>query len=138
MTLCACQPGIDPEGSESASQAQLSDSSELQLRPQWLVILFGRVRTSLAARGGVHEPLDAVRAVLAGADVVQLLSCLLRHGSEYLDHIRLEFEQWGQKHEYASIEQMRGRASIASEANPEQFERTSLIRLFQSWRRPGS
>lgn len=59
------QPGIHPEQSGSSSQAQLSDSSELQLRLQWLAILFGRVRTSLAASGGVHEPLDAIRAVLA-------------------------------------------------------------------------
>jgi dihydroorotate dehydrogenase (fumarate) len=129
-----CQPDIDPEALQLVPRLQLSDSSELLLRLRWLAILSGRVRTSLAASGGVHEPLDAVKAVMAGADAVQLVSALLRHGPEHLGRIRHEFERWGDAHGYASIDEMRGRMSLSWCRHPEHFERGLFVRMLQSWR----
>jgi len=58
----------------------LSDSSELLLRLRWLAILSGHVKASLAASGGVHTALDALKAVMAGAHAVQMVSALLHDG----------------------------------------------------------
>ena len=41
-------------------------------------------RASLAVTGGVHTALDAVKAVMAGAHAVQMVSALLRRGPEHL------------------------------------------------------
>src|SRR5215510_2497823 len=56
------QPDIDPVRRETAWQLDLSDSSELRLRLRWIAILWGRIKASLALTGGVHEPIDAVKA----------------------------------------------------------------------------
>ena len=69
-------------------QAELSTSAELRLRLHWLALLHGRVRPSLAATGGVATPDDGIKALLAGADVVQLVSALLRHGPGHLAAMR--------------------------------------------------
>ena len=74
------QPDIDPLTLETVPQLHLSDSSELLLRLRWLAILDGRLRGSLAVSGGVHEPIDAVKAIMAGADGVQIVSALLKRG----------------------------------------------------------
>jgi dihydroorotate dehydrogenase (fumarate) len=126
------QPDIDPGTLEPVLTLDLSDSSELPLRLRWIAILHGRVRASLAVTGGVHEGLDAVKAVLAGADVVQIVSALMVKGPDRLRQMRAGFERWGDEHGYASIGDMRGKVSLAACANPAAFERGNYVRLIQA------
>ena len=58
----------------------LSTSADLLLRLRWLAILHGRVRPTLVVTGGVATPEDGIKALLAGADAVQMVSAILRHG----------------------------------------------------------
>ncbi len=130
------QTDIDAEELETPPRLQLSDSTDLQLRLQWLAILSGRFRGSLAASGGVHEPIDAVKAVMAGATAVQMVSALLRHGPKELTRIRLGFEEWCHAHEYTSIDQVRGSMSLEKCPDRYAFERGSYLRTLQSWTPP--
>jgi dihydroorotate dehydrogenase (fumarate) len=129
------QPDIDAETLTTLPQLTLSDSSELLLRLRWLAVVAGRIRGSLAASGGVHEPVDAVKAILAGADVVQLVSALLRRGPAYLKVVRQAVEQWGDEHGYGSVDQMRGSMSLSRCPDPTAFERGQYVRVLQSWQR---
>ena len=131
------QPDIDPEGQQTTMQLTLSDSSELLLRLRWIAILAGQVKASLAATGGVHEALDAVKAIMAGADCVQLVSTLLRYGPTRLDRIRRAFEHWAGEHQYASVREMRGSVSLERSPDPRTFERGNYVRLLQSSQKPG-
>jgi len=126
------QPDIDPDRLEPSLQLELSDSSELRLRLRWIAILSGRVKMSLGLTGGVHQPIDAVKAVMAGADGVQMASALLRHGADYLARMREGFEQWGEAHGYESLHQMRGCMNLAHSSSPQTFERGNYIRTLQS------
>ena len=129
------QADIDPETLEAVPHLQLSTSSDLLLRLRWLAILAGEVRVSLAVTGGVHDPIDAVKAVMAGADAVQLVSALLRKGPGHLRYIRQRFEQWGDEHGYGSIDDMRGSMSLKHCPDPTAFERGNYLRTLQSWHR---
>ncbi|MGE5242718.1 MAG: dihydroorotate dehydrogenase-like protein [Betaproteobacteria bacterium] len=132
------QPDIDPEALEAIPRLRYSDSSELLLRVRWIAVLFGRLRASLAASGGVHEPIDAVKAVMAGADVVQIVSALLEHGPARLRDVRRDFERWIDEHEYESLDQLRGSMSHARCPDPAAFERGNYMRILQSWHRPAT
>ena len=77
------QPDIEVEQLEVV-RVQLSSSAELPLRLRWLAILSGRVKSSLAVTGGVHTANDAIKAVMAGAHGVQMVSALLKHGPGHL------------------------------------------------------
>lgn len=127
------QPDIDTEALEVASTLRLSDSSELLLRLRWLAILSGRVGTSLAVTGGVHTALDAVKAVMAGADAVQIVSTLLRHGPEELARLRRDLALWLEEHEYDSLEQMRGSMNLLRCPDPGAHERSNYMAVLQSW-----
>ena len=127
------QPDIDPMRLETVPQLHLSDSSELLLRLRWLAILYGRLRGSLAVSGGVHEPIDAVKAIMAGADGVQIVSALLTRGPAYLRQIVTGFQQWADEHDYESLDQMRGSMSLARCPDPASFERGNYVRILQSW-----
>jgi dihydroorotate dehydrogenase (fumarate) len=128
------QPDIDPEELNVVPSLHLSDSSELLLRLRWLAILSGRLKCSLAVSGGVHSGLDAVKALMTGADAVQMVSALLRRGPEYLNTVRQEVVEFMEEHEYASLAQLRGSMSLAKCPDPAAFERANYTRVLQSWR----
>ena len=68
------QPDLDLEDLEVAPRLSLSTSEDLRLPLRWIAILNGRVDASLAATSGVHSAEDALKALLAGADVAMLAS----------------------------------------------------------------
>ena len=128
------QPDIDPEALEAVPRLILSDSHELLLRLRWLAVLSGRSQVSLACSGGVHTTLDAIKALMAGATVVQLVSALLQHGPFRLAAVREEVGRWLEQHEYESLEQLRGSMNLARCPDPSAFERANYMRILQSWR----
>lgn len=127
------QPDVDTKTMTVTPDVQFSTSAELRLRLRWAAILFGRVRASLAITGGVETPEDGVKAILAGADAVQLVSALLRHGPAHLGAMREGLERWMTERQMATITDVRGRASLTTTADPEAFERGHYIRSLQSW-----
>ena len=129
------QPDIDPEVLEVVPSLRFSDSSELRPRLRWLAILSGRVQLGLAASGGVHTGLDALKAVMAGAHAVQLVSALLRHGPEHLAVVRADLAHWLEEHEYESLAEARGSMSLQRCPDPAAFERANYLHVLQSWRR---
>jgi dihydroorotate dehydrogenase (fumarate) len=125
------QPDIDLDTLDVSMDIELSTSSELLVRLRWMAILHGRLTASLALSGGVHTGLDAVKAVLAGADAVQIVSALIQSGPARLGEIRREFVRWATAHRYERIQDMRGRVSLARATNPAAFERGNYIRMLQ-------
>jgi dihydroorotate dehydrogenase (fumarate) len=128
------QPDIDVEELEVARSLHLSDSHELLLRLRWLAVLSGRIEASLAVTGGVHTVLDAIKAVMAGAHAVQMVSALLRHGPEHLTTVRDGIAAWLERHEYDSLRQMRGSMSLERCPDPRAYERANYMHVLQSWR----
>jgi len=125
------QPDIDPVRRTAVPELRYSDSSELLMRLRWLAILAGRVRASLAVTGGVHTALDAVKAVLAGADAVQMVSALMTGGPAALTRVRVGFARWADEHHYGSVREMCGAASLAHSANPHEYERANYVRILR-------
>lgn len=126
------QPDIDPEIVEAVPRLTLSTSDELLLRVRWLAILSGCVRPSLAASGGVHSSLDALKAIMAGAHAVQMVSALLQRGPLLLARVRRELSHWLEQHEYESIAQIQGVGSLQRTSNPDAFERGHYLQVLQS------
>ena len=127
------QPDIDIDTLETVPDARLSTSDELLLRLRWLAILHGRVRLSLIASGGVATPDDAVKALLAGADAVQVASAALRHGPEYLGKLRDGVCRWMTRMKFDNLDAVRGKLSLQNVHDPSAFERAHYLRTLQSW-----
>jgi dihydroorotate dehydrogenase (fumarate) len=128
------QPDIDPEALEVVPSLHLSDPSELRMRLRWLAILSGRLNASLGCSGGVHSAVDAVKALMAGAHGVQMVSALLKHGPEHLRQVISALRAWLEEHEYESVRQLTGSMSLERCPNPGALERANYMRILQSWR----
>ncbi len=129
------QPDIDLEQLDVALTLRLSDSSELLLRLRWLALLSGRLNLSLAVSGGVHTGLDALKAVMAGAHGVQMVSAILEHGPEHIATVRAEMETWLEEHEYESLRQAQGSMNLARCQHPETYERGNYLKILQGYSR---
>jgi len=127
------QPDFNIEELVVSPQLALSDRSELLLRLRWLAIISPQLRGSLAATGGVHTTTDVVKALLAGAHTVQLVSVLLRHGPRFLTTLVNGLQDWLREHEYDSLDQLRGAMSHRRCPDPAAFERANYIRILQTW-----
>jgi dihydroorotate dehydrogenase (fumarate) len=128
------QPDIDLEHLAAEATLRLSNPVELLVRLRWLAILHGQVKVPLAASGGVHSAMDAMKSVAAGASAVQMVSALLIHGPEHLNSVREEMIHWMEEHEYESLQQMLGSMSLNKCPNPLAFTRANYMRMLQGWR----
>ncbi|HEX7553185.1 MAG TPA: dihydroorotate dehydrogenase-like protein [Geothrix sp.] len=128
------QPDINVEELLAEPSLQLSGPGDLLLRLRWLAVLHGRVKGSLAVTGGVHDGIGALKAVMAGADAVQMVSALLIHGPERLAQARAGLAEWLEEHEYESLAQARGSMSLLNSPNPQAFTRANYMRILNGWK----
>jgi dihydroorotate dehydrogenase (fumarate) len=129
------QPDIDIRTMRASPQVELSTSAELLLRLRWVAILHGRIKPSLAITGGVATPPDGIKALLAGADAVQMVSALLRHGPAYVSTMRRGLEDWLEWNKASSLNDVKGAVSLKTRRDPGAFERAHYIRTLHSWAR---
>ena len=127
------QPDIDIRTMQAIPRLELSTSAELLLRLRWLAILHGRVRPTLAVSGGVATPNDGIKAILAGAHAVQMVSALLRHGAAYVSSMLHGLEAWMDWNKINRVDEMRGRSSLETTRDRGAFERANYIRTLHSW-----
>lgn len=127
------QADIDPVALETVRTLHLSTPDELLLRLRWLAILSPMLELSLAASGGVHDASGAIRAIMAGATIVQSVSALLHHGPARLRQIVADLATFLDEHEYESLAAMTGNMNLARCPDPHAYERADYIQVLRSW-----
>jgi dihydroorotate dehydrogenase (fumarate) len=126
-------PDIEPGSLASVPPLQLSRTTELPLRLRWLAILSCRLRIPLAATGGIHDEIAAIKAVMAGARVVQMVSAILARGPGHLRDVRTAMESWMGRHGYDSIARMRGSMDLEACPDAAAYARATAILALQRW-----
>ena len=120
------QPDVNLEELVVEPRVLLSTAHDLRLPLNWIGLLFGRVRLSFGASGGVHSAADVVKLLLVGADVTMTCSLLLKEGIGQLRKVEADLHRWMEQHEYATVGQMRGVLSQLRCNDPTAFERVQF------------
>lgn len=126
------QPDIDPDTESLVNEMVLSNANELRVPLRWAALLYGRTKLDLAVNTGVHTGRDVVKAMLAGATVVQVASTLLRNGIPYLSTMLMDMQNWMEEKGYDSVEDFRGNVSQKKVDDPFGFERAQYVKLLSS------
>jgi dihydroorotate dehydrogenase (fumarate) len=126
------QPDLDLDSLEVTPQLVLSTSEELRLPLRWIAILYREVPAALAASTGVHTAADAVKVLMAGADVAMMTSALLRHGPEHLRAVEAGLQDWLEEHGMQTVGHLRGMRSQRSVRDPAAWERANYITMLSS------
>jgi dihydroorotate dehydrogenase (fumarate) len=127
------QPDIELETLEISPNVLLSTPMAMRLPMRWIAMLYGRVGANLAATSGIHRATDALKMLMAGADVTMLCSVLLRRGIEHIRVIEREMREWMEEHEYESVEQLKGSMSQKNCPDPSAFERAQYMRALATY-----
>jgi dihydroorotate dehydrogenase (fumarate) len=124
------QIDIDVKKVEIAPGLRFSSPDELSLPLRWIALLAGSVSCDLAASTGVHDGDGFVKALLAGATVVQVCSALYEKGMGHIGDIIRDTETWMQGHNFGSVGEFRGKLSREVTERPELYERLQYIKTF--------
>lgn len=129
-------PDFDLDKLEITSGSVLSTPSDITISLRWIGIMAERVKCDLAASTGVHDGNGAIKQILAGANAVQVVSSVYKHGAKHIGTILNDLNNWMDKKGYASIDAMRGKMSQAQSQNPAAFERVQFMKYFRGYQKP--
>src|SRR5215831_9080362 len=127
------QPDIELETLEVSPNVLLSTPMAMRLPMRWIALLYGRIGANLAATSEIHHGVDALKMIMAGADVTMLCSVLLRHGIGHIRVLEREMREWMEEHEYESVEQIKGIMSQKNCPDPTAFERAQYTRALKTY-----
>jgi dihydroorotate dehydrogenase (fumarate) len=129
------QPDIDVKSRQLVPRLSLSREEDILLPLRWIAILYGQIEASLALTTGVHSANNALKAILAGADIAQVCSVLLSKGipslAEIITDLNRELDEMG----VATLAEIRGSLSLVEQVEPTAYERAGYVKLLQSYGR---
>jgi len=125
---------IDLEELNATQVINPSSSKDLSETLRWCAILYNKLETSLCASTGVSTHEDILKAMMSGADAVQMVSAILKNGEEHIQTVLDHLVAWMEEKEYVSIEQMKGSISLHHTSNPAAYQRANYMRILTDYR----
>lgn len=126
------QPDVSLDKLAAVPSMTLSAPSEALLPLRWIALLHGRVKAHLAASTGVYDAPGVLKQLLAGAQVVQLASALVKSGIPHLGKMLAGIEDWLDKRGLESADAARGMVSQRAVQDPAAYERAQYVHLILS------
>lgn len=123
-------PDFDLEKLEVVSSNVFSNPSDVTISLRWIGIMSERVNCDLAASTGVHDGAALIKQILAGANAVQVVSALYKHGKGHIATMLNTLEEWMKKKGFKSLSDFRGKLSQAKSSNPAVYERVQFMKYF--------
>ena len=122
------QLDIDVDSIKLVGGNPLSSPKEMNLPLRWIALLSGRIECDFAASTGVHNGIDAIKMILAGAKAVQICSALYQNGVEQIGQVLQEMKDWMKGHNFESLSDFRGILSQGESDKSELYERLQYIK----------
>lgn len=124
------QPDISLETLAVGNAAFHSSGLEYPEALRWTAILAPRLGVPIAAAGGIHDGATAIKMIVAGATVVEVVSTLYKNGSEQIGTMIHELDSWMEQRGYPTLEEVRGVLSSKNYDRPDLFERVQYMRYY--------
>lgn len=105
------QPDIDIEREELVFPWYLSNSGDHRLALRFAGMLYDTIKADIAGNTGILTGGDAIQVLMAGADVVQIVTALYKNGIGHIKTMLNDINTWMDKKEYANIDAFRGKLS---------------------------
>jgi len=124
------QVDIDTESESLKNASWLSAPTDIYNTLRWVAILSKKMRCDISASTGVYTSDDVVKMLLAGANTVQVVSCLYKNGVEYIKELQQGLESWMEKKGYDNVSKFRGKLSVQPTDKTSVAMRTQFMKYF--------
>ncbi|HKJ42364.1 MAG TPA: dihydroorotate dehydrogenase-like protein [Sunxiuqinia sp.] len=121
------QPDIDIEEELFHYPWELTQEKDHQLALRYAGLLYGNIDASVCASRGISDSKDVVKMLLAGADVVQVVSAIYRHQPPFVANVLKELSEWMDKKQYMSLNDFRGKLSRKNLKDPFSYQRAQYV-----------
>jgi len=121
------QPEIDIEKEEYYYPWELSNPKDHMLTLRAAGLLYGNVSGSICASRGIYDGSDVIKMILAGADVVQMVSTIYRNQPSVVADILTEMNRWMDNKGYKTLDDFRGKLSRKNMKDPFTYQRAQYV-----------
>jgi len=105
------EPDIDLETQKHIVPFNLSHDTDYRMSLRYAALLEGNITADVCCSTGVFDGASVLKAILAGAQAVQIVSGFLRFGPGLMKKILDDMEQWLGKKKYYFLSDFRGKLS---------------------------
>ncbi|WP_320111778.1 dihydroorotate dehydrogenase-like protein [Draconibacterium orientale] len=121
------QPEIDIEKEEYFYPWELSNPKDHMVGLRYAGLLYGNVEGSVCISRGIYDANDVIKMLLAGADVVQMVSTIYRNSPSVVSDILMDINKWMDDKGYTSLDDFRGKLSRKSMKDPFAYQRAQYV-----------
>ena len=121
------QPEINIDDEEFYFPWDLTQEKEYQLSLRYAGLLYGNLDASICSSRGISKAEDVIKMLLAGADVVQVVSAIYRNQPAYVKTMLDEISGWMDKKGYKSIIDFKGKLSRKYMKDPFNYQRAQYV-----------
>ncbi len=121
------EPEIDINEEKPVFPFNLSNKGDHKLALRYTGLLHGNVKADICSSSGIFDSEDVIKMLLAGADVVQVVSTLYKNKIEHVSTILQGVEDWMDKKGYKSIDDFRGKLSRNKYKDPFVYMRGQYV-----------
>lgn len=121
------QPDINIETEEMIFPYNLSSENESRLPLRYTGLLYDNVNADICSNRGIFNGEDVIKMILAGANVVQVVSTIYKHGPQQITKMLEDMEIWMANREYSNLEEFRGNMSKKNINDPFAYRRAQYV-----------
>ena len=121
------QPEIDIEKEVFDFPWELTQSRDHHLSLRYVGLLHGNIEGSVCGSRGIYTSEDVIRLLLAGADVVQIVSAIYKNQPAYVGTMLAEIQTWMDKKGYKKLDDFRGNLSRKNLKDPYTYQRAQYV-----------
>jgi dihydroorotate dehydrogenase (fumarate) len=121
------QPDINIDLEELHFPYNLSSEHESRLPLRYVGILYDNIKADLCANRGIFTGEDVIKMILAGANVVQIVSTIYKHGPSQIAKMLEDMEIWMANKQYNHLSEFRGKLSKKNIKDPFAYRRAQYV-----------
>lgn len=121
------QPDIDIDKEALQYPYLLSNEEDNRLPLRFAGLLYKNIKGSICSNTGIFTGRDVVKMLLAGADCVQVVSSIYKHGPKQVTKMLQEMEEWMDSKKYNSVGQFKGKLSKVNIKDPYAYQRAQYV-----------
>jgi len=121
------QPDIDINKEAMHFPYHLSQQQDNRLPLRYAGILYDNTKADVCANSGIFNGDDVIKMLLAGANVVQVVSTIYKHGPQQISKMLEDMEIWMANKQYETIDNFRGNLSKKNVKDPYAYRRAQYV-----------
>jgi dihydroorotate dehydrogenase (fumarate) len=121
------QPDIDIQKESMHYPYMLSNEEDNRLPLRFAGLLYKNINASICSNTGIFNGQDVIKMLLAGADCVQVVSTIYKHGPKQIGKMIQEMEDWMASKKYVSLNDFKGKLSKSNSQDPYAYQRAQYV-----------